>query len=135
MKLHWVIAALVSFAADASEAAPDSCRCLPGDDCWPSSSDWQSLNETVSGRLIETVPIGSPCHDPTYDGETCEALREQWTKYKTQYVMVYSETWNFLVFFFSFFREARAGLLMYTVTFKHPVSVVHYQPNLCQPEL
>ncbi|KKY37574.1 putative isoamyl alcohol [Diaporthe ampelina] len=48
--------------------APDAaCRCLPGDACWPATSSWDSLNTTVGGKLIATVPIGSVCHDPTYD--------------------------------------------------------------------
>ncbi|KAF2726820.1 FAD-binding domain-containing protein [Polyplosphaeria fusca] len=54
------------------------CKCFPGDDCWPSASQWNKLNETVNGQLIETVPLGSPCHDPNYDSNACDALREQW---------------------------------------------------------
>lgn len=57
---------------------PDGCRSLPGDKLWPSSSDWNSLNETVSGRLIKTVPIGAVCHDPDYDEEECLKLQDQW---------------------------------------------------------
>ncbi|KAJ6151513.1 hypothetical protein N7470_007110 [Penicillium chermesinum] len=57
----------------------DNCHCLPSDPCWPSPSEWKSLNATVGGRLIATVPIGSPCHDPTYDAEACAVLRSNWT--------------------------------------------------------
>ncbi|KAK7936684.1 uncharacterized protein PG986_015122 [Apiospora aurea] len=39
---------------------------------------WSSLNATVGGRLIQTVPLGAPCHDPSYDEATCESLRSQW---------------------------------------------------------
>ncbi|KAL1862721.1 hypothetical protein Daus18300_008365 [Diaporthe australafricana] len=55
-----------------------SCRCFPGDACWPSDDEWSSLNATVGGRLIATVPLGFPCHDPHYDEEECAYLREQW---------------------------------------------------------
>ncbi|KAK7914381.1 hypothetical protein PG985_012084 [Apiospora marii] len=54
------------------------CKCFPGDACWPSEADWAALNDTVGGRLVATVPLGSPCHDPTYDEEACASLRDQW---------------------------------------------------------
>ncbi|KAH8654952.1 putative isoamyl alcohol oxidase [Tricladium varicosporioides] len=54
------------------------CRCLPGDSCWPSSFDWTSLNATVGGRLIATAPLGSPCHDPTFDATKCGILQTEW---------------------------------------------------------
>lgn len=61
-----------------SALAADNCRCLPGDDCWPTASDWQQLNETVDGRLVATTPLAAPCHDPEYDDATCQSLRDNW---------------------------------------------------------
>ena len=55
------------------------CLCLPGDACWPSQAKWSSLNSTVGGKLVATVPIGSPCHDPTYDATACADLQKAWT--------------------------------------------------------
>ncbi|EPS33218.1 hypothetical protein PDE_08180 [Penicillium oxalicum 114-2] len=55
------------------------CRCLPGDLCWPAAPAWSNLNTKLGGRLIKTVPIGSPCHDPTYDAAACQALQDNWT--------------------------------------------------------
>ncbi|KAK0386744.1 hypothetical protein NLU13_6580 [Sarocladium strictum] len=55
-----------------------SCKCFPGDACWPSTAAWSSLNSTVGGKLIKTVPLGSPCHDPTFDGDRCEYLQDEW---------------------------------------------------------
>ncbi|KAF2226022.1 FAD binding domain-containing protein [Elsinoe ampelina] len=52
--------------------------CWPGQTCWPTSNDWSQFNATVGGRLIATVPIGSPCHDPTYDAAACDALKASW---------------------------------------------------------
>ncbi|KAL4808590.1 hypothetical protein BDV18DRAFT_150977 [Aspergillus unguis] len=69
-----------------SVAASSDCHCLPGDSCWPSTSQWDALNSTVNGRLIATVPIGSPCHDPTYDATACEALQNDWNLPQTHYV-------------------------------------------------
>ncbi|ROW10255.1 hypothetical protein VMCG_01944 [Cytospora schulzeri] len=54
------------------------CKCFPGDACWPSQAEWSNLNTTVGGRLIATVPLGSPCHDPYYDEEECAYLQDQW---------------------------------------------------------
>ncbi|KAJ5379865.1 uncharacterized protein N7496_002293 [Penicillium cataractarum] len=76
------VAALAStaVASPSCERRSSSCRCMPGDDCWPAASAWASLNNTVGGRLIATVPIGSPCHDPNYDAAACTALQNTWTE-------------------------------------------------------
>ncbi|KAI1453920.1 FAD-binding domain-containing protein [Annulohypoxylon moriforme] len=55
-----------------------TCKYLPGDANWPSEDEWTTLNNTVGGRLIATIPLGSPCHDPTYDEELCASLQDQW---------------------------------------------------------
>ncbi|KAK8024890.1 hypothetical protein PG990_002713 [Apiospora arundinis] len=79
----WHSAALAAVAATPlipgrTDAGP-GCYCMPGDTCWPSANTWSTLNSTVSGRLVATVPIGSPCHDPTYDAEACAALQKSWS--------------------------------------------------------
>ncbi|KAJ0165266.1 putative FAD-linked oxidoreductase [Colletotrichum tanaceti] len=83
------LATLTSAAAAAAATAPkqqqqqqqqqQQCHCLPGDKCWPSTASWDGLNATVGGRLVATKPIGSPCHDPTYDAAACAALQSSWT--------------------------------------------------------
>lgn len=65
--------------AAATAAADQNCYCMAHQDCWPLATKWQSLNSTVQGRLVATVPIGTPCHDPTYDAAACAALQQQWT--------------------------------------------------------
>ena len=52
---------------------------MPGDDAWPSARDWDRFNATVGNRLVASEPIGSPCHDPTYDEAACVALQQAWT--------------------------------------------------------
>lgn len=54
------------------------CRCFPGDECWPTTADWSQLNQTVGGRLVATVPLAAPCHDPIYDAAECQRLRDNW---------------------------------------------------------
>lgn len=70
-----VFASLLALAQASGEP---SCKCFPGDDCWPAEDDWKSLNSTVGGRLVATVPLGSPCHDPNYDAEECKRLQSEW---------------------------------------------------------
>ncbi|KAL7942698.1 hypothetical protein V8C42DRAFT_331663 [Trichoderma barbatum] len=77
--------------ADASPDAarppppPPPCRYLPGDSNYPSAATWKSLNTTVKGRLIATVPIGTPCHNPKYNQGTCAALQSAWGLPQTHY--------------------------------------------------
>lgn len=54
------------------------CRCFPGDACWPSQAIWQNLNGSVQGRLVATVPLGAPCHDPVYNAKICQSLQSNW---------------------------------------------------------
>lgn len=83
MKSAW---ALTGLAATASALTNSStCYVLPADSDWPSTSSWDTLNSTVGGRLIATVPVGSPCHDPTYDEAACLLLQTEWTLASTQY--------------------------------------------------
>lgn len=77
MKLLSVVL-LLAAQAHAGVVARSACYCFPGDGCWPAESAWASLNSTVGGRLIATVPIGSPCHAPNYDATECSALQSQW---------------------------------------------------------
>ncbi|RKK25992.1 hypothetical protein BFJ66_g11340 [Fusarium oxysporum f. sp. cepae] len=78
MKVTSFVTAAAAFSTAQAYATTSSCKCFPGDACWPSDSQWKSLNTTVNGRLIKTVPLGSPCHDPTYDAVQCKYLQDQW---------------------------------------------------------
>jgi len=72
------------------------CKCFPGDACWPSSSTWSSLNETVNGKLIATVPLAAVCHDgsnthpdwPAYDEAACAALQARWYAIPHTYIVI-----------------------------------------------
>ncbi|KAH7337341.1 hypothetical protein BKA66DRAFT_507228, partial [Pyrenochaeta sp. MPI-SDFR-AT-0127] len=73
-----VVVLLLAAQAHAGVVARSACYCFPGDGCWPAESAWASLNSTVGGRLVATVPIGYPCHTPNYDATECAALQSQW---------------------------------------------------------
>ncbi|KAJ7880121.1 hypothetical protein B0H13DRAFT_2542387 [Mycena leptocephala] len=65
-----------------------SCRCYPDDACWPTATEWSSLNTTIGGRLVATVPLAAACHDDqwvTYDNATCTALQNSWLDPETHY--------------------------------------------------
>lgn len=53
-----------------------TCRCRPGESCWPSPSEWAALNTTLRGDLVEVRPIAHICHDPFYDHSACQNLRD-----------------------------------------------------------
>ena len=76
---------LAGLAATASATTTASqCRVLPGDASWPSTLAWAALNKTVHGQLVSTVPLGSVCHDPTYNAAACAALQQTWAQPVTQ---------------------------------------------------
>ncbi|TVY84927.1 FAD-linked oxidoreductase ZEB1 [Lachnellula suecica] len=83
-----VLAAPSLFGGHAARASSSSCRCFPGDSCWPSNTEWSEFNTTLGGKLIATVPIGSVCHhDPfaAYDAEACSSLQAAWFNEDTHY--------------------------------------------------
>ncbi|KAJ6788504.1 hypothetical protein PWT90_01618 [Aphanocladium album] len=61
----------------AVQSAPH-CKNIPGDAGWPQQQAWFKLNRTLGGNLISTVPLGSVCHDPTYDETKCKELTQNW---------------------------------------------------------
>ncbi|CAO2647653.1 Nn.00g085750.m01.CDS01 [Neocucurbitaria sp. VM-36] len=65
-----------SFRASALE----HCKCTPDSKCWPSDTEWSSLNSTVNGKLIRGVPPGSVCYpnQENYDEEACTYIASQW---------------------------------------------------------
>lgn len=77
MKLARLGLALLYLALSLAKPST-SCRYLPGDKDWPTLLEWNQLNKTVHGQLIATVPLGSPCHDPSYNVTECASLAAQW---------------------------------------------------------
>ena len=70
--------AVLAYFFTTALASTSKCRCYPGESCWPSTAQWAALNSSVGGRLVATVPLGSPCHDPTYNAAVCKNLQENW---------------------------------------------------------
>ncbi|KAH1485998.1 hypothetical protein KXV92_006813 [Aspergillus fumigatus] len=75
-----VVGTAVSLATNTG-GSQRSCRALPGDAAWPSASDWATLNKTINGHLITTIPEASVCHDipfRDYNAEACALLQSTW---------------------------------------------------------
>ncbi|KAI9154942.1 FAD-linked oxidoreductase ZEB1 [Paramyrothecium foliicola] len=53
---------------------------IPGQDCWPSTEQWNKFNQTISGRLVQTTPPGAVCYPERdeYNETACEALLDEW---------------------------------------------------------
>ena len=57
------------------------CKNKPGSAGWPAPNQWDSLNQTVEGRLIHTIPPGGVCHagQPNYNPSSCSATTASWS--------------------------------------------------------
>jgi hypothetical protein len=60
-----------------------SCKCIPGDQCWPDTAKWAALNETVGGALLKVVPPSAVCHNTfdgqaTYNAADCQDVTNNW---------------------------------------------------------
>lgn len=96
--MRWSVltTSLLALASANDARGSGSCRCFPGDECWPSRDVWSSFNASVDGRLIATVPLGTPCHTPNYDEAVCETLSNQWMFPAVQYAQSHLGTSHWL---------------------------------------
>ncbi|KAF7872449.1 hypothetical protein EAF04_003370 [Stromatinia cepivora] len=70
-----------SYGTMSTPITPSMCRCFPGDACYPSITEWDRFNQTISGKLIATAPIAAVCHDnqfAAYNADACAKLRDNW---------------------------------------------------------
>src|SRR5215469_12756799 len=73
---------LLSLISVLSTANAQKCKAVPGTPSWPSDSVWATLNKTISGALIKSVPPGGVCHpgQPNYNNNTsCAVVADLWT--------------------------------------------------------
>ncbi|KAL8704762.1 MAG: hypothetical protein Q9201_002109 [Fulgogasparrea decipioides] len=55
-------------------------RNAPTDPCWPSIAEWNNLNNSVSGKLIQNVQPAAPCYPgPLQNDAACEYVDAHWT--------------------------------------------------------
>ncbi|OTA53999.1 putative alcohol oxidase [Hypoxylon sp. EC38] len=76
--IGWVACIIFGRVQASEDQSSQTCRCFPGDSCWPTEEIWELFNKTVGGRLIATIPIGTPCHGDEYNESRCLELRNAW---------------------------------------------------------
>ncbi|KAK8097192.1 FAD binding domain-containing protein [Apiospora kogelbergensis] len=57
-----------------------ACKTYPGDELWPSASEWDAFDQLTGGALIKTVPIGAACYPghESYNAEKCQEILDGW---------------------------------------------------------
>ncbi|EUC26741.1 hypothetical protein COCCADRAFT_113506 [Bipolaris zeicola 26-R-13] len=56
------------------------CKCVPGQECWPSEDQWARFNYSINSQLIATNPVASPCYRGTLsDNKTCDMIARSWS--------------------------------------------------------
>lgn len=59
----------------ASATVQTQCRCRPHEPCWPSQDTWAALNSSMDGVLTSVTPVGTVCHDPTFNDAACAVVQ------------------------------------------------------------
>lgn len=57
-----------------------ACRATVDDPSWPSETEWSSLNASIKGALIKTVPAASSCYpgNPFGSSQSCDEVQHGW---------------------------------------------------------
>jgi FAD/FMN-containing dehydrogenase len=79
-RLTLLMVFLVLGASSQALSSLSECKCVPNQPCWPPDSVFEALNNTVSGRLLRSVPPAAVCYpeQPTYDAKLCTMVLSQW---------------------------------------------------------
>jgi len=78
------------------EDSHSSCKAVPGAPGWPSTQDWDRLNESLAGRLLQPTPPGAVCHpgQGSYDAAKCADVVKGWSTYEFHQADPVSVDWN-----------------------------------------
>lgn len=72
--------------------------CQPNSPCWPSQSKWQSLNNSISGNLLQVQPWQQPCFDSTtFNQIECNSISQNYANasYRSTFVgSTQSDNWE-----------------------------------------
>lgn len=104
------------------------CRYIPGDAGWPTQSDWDRLNTTINGRLVQTIPVAHVCHQSgvfsEYNQTACRDLGIAFqdagaeTMYVISYLVPSPRTLGLPFFFFS---------LLFHITIPYSFSYISWE--------
>jgi len=95
LAMFYAASVLLLALHQAKQAIASECRVIPEDPEWPSVDAWDSLNSTVDGRLVQTVPVGTPCYaGPSFNEDECQAVQASWHNPDFQYVSPFAVDTN-----------------------------------------
>ncbi|OTB07150.1 hypothetical protein M426DRAFT_83980 [Hypoxylon sp. CI-4A] len=77
-----ILFATLALSMGTAAFAQASCKLTPSDANWPTTADWQALNDTLGGSLIATRPAASSCYDgnPFDSPFSCDLVETNWTQ-------------------------------------------------------
>jgi hypothetical protein len=63
-----------------TSAAELICKTHPSSANWPSTGDWDALNQTVGGAVIKSTPVASSCYNDSdfSSAVSCKKVTENW---------------------------------------------------------
>jgi hypothetical protein len=68
---------------DTTPKSAVQCKSFPGDEDWPRTDVWDSLNATVNGNLLKPAPIAAVCYNNTvygnFDTSECQGVSKSWS--------------------------------------------------------
>ncbi|KAJ4985511.1 FAD binding domain-containing protein [Stagonosporopsis vannaccii] len=80
MRSNLLIPAIAGASVLPLQSSP-SCKSTPYDLSWPSTEEWASLNTTIGGSLIRSIPAASACWSGNAFGSaiSCETATDKWS--------------------------------------------------------
>lgn len=96
LRLGAILVSLVLLQTVEVTASQEKCKCIPGDDCWPTLQEWADFNTSISGRLVVPRQLAYVCHNPDYDEAACAQIQEQWTQPGLQLVFYFGIQLNYI---------------------------------------
>ncbi|KAH7075749.1 hypothetical protein BKA63DRAFT_543102 [Paraphoma chrysanthemicola] len=81
MRSFFFLAPSLAGASVIPHNVTQTCKTTPLDSLWPSPREWASLNTTINGALIRSVPAALACwSNNTFDSTiSCEVANDKWT--------------------------------------------------------
>jgi hypothetical protein len=79
MLFTYVTIFVASITLSSANPAPQLHRCKASETCWPSQSEWNSFNDSISGHLLATYPSAAVCHTAHRDVDLCKIAQQNWT--------------------------------------------------------
>lgn len=78
-----------------TKAQNTTCKSTPNDASWPSISQWNRFNESLTGRLLQPLPPALACHHfGLGSNESCAKIASSWRTFSFHQDDPISTAWN-----------------------------------------